>query len=279
MAYFVCTGIPWMQKVDRKEVFTTGNGFPGWKTDQVASHNKCKRWGVNKTVDGITFSASTTAHGSSDDTTGHDIYKYAGLKQQIYNGKVHTTNAFIGSYVDDDAFYSDNYTYPSNASTYRALNVMGFGCYYSCKGSYSNKGGQHQAYMNKLALFYAAPNEGFKRKTCIANIKVAGDHALDKWFPNNSTNYWISYRVSDSDIQEIKDGNYLFMGMGMQFTHGQKVGTHDAVCNLSNMVLMCGDSYNGMVGAPGDVKEIQIIADQPVKLADWEKEFSIGGDT
>ena len=44
------------------------------------------------------------------------------------------------------------------------------------------------------------------------------------------------------------------------------------------MVLMCGDSYNGMVSDAGSVKEIQIIADQPVHLEDWEKEFSIGTD-
>ena len=151
----------------------------------------------------------------------------------------YNTCAFIGAYTNNDNFYQNTYTYPSDARSSMVRNAIGFACKSNIVGSHSDKGGDSQAVIEKVGLVYAHPMT-FKRYIFIANQKVAGSINLNQQYGNHSTKYY-TYRISSSNIAFVKDQKLVLMGMGFQTVHTGKSMSRDSRINVSNMRIIVGD--------------------------------------
>ena len=266
-------GIPWMQKIDTENILLGTAEYRGWhQTQNMHQRSIMGRISSSKTLSGITFYSQHAGDGSTKEDS-NKLWTDDGCYTKLNNGKNYNTCMFFGAQTDTDGFFNvDSYYYPSNSITSRALSVIGWGARWDCKGSHSNSGGDSQAYPEKVVLFYADPNDNYKRVAINANEKVAGNYTLGNKFSNDSTK-WNSYRVSSANISTIHSKHYIYTGMGIQFFHGHKSMSRDSVCHMRNVKLMCGDG-TGLVTA-GSVNRILICSYPTTPLSDWNRKWDM----
>ena len=266
-------GIPWMQKIDQESLLTGTSTYYGWHASQnMHERSIMGRISSTKTLSGITFYSGNNGQGSSA-ADSNKLWTGDGCQTWMDNGKNYNTCMFFGAKTNTSEFFdSDTYYYPTNSVCSRALCVIGFGARWDCKGSHSNSGGDAQAYPEKVGLFYADPSNYFKRVCILADNKVAGNYTLNNKFGNDSTK-WNSYRVSSANINTIKDKNYIYMGMGIQFFHGHKGMSRNSSCHVRNVRLMCGDGTGLVTG--GSVNRILVCSYPSTQVQNWNKEWDM----
>ena len=162
---------------------------------------------------------------------------------------------FVGDRTNATSFYASSYTYPMSSVSSMVRNAIGFSCQHTCSGSFSDSGGNAQAYLQKVGLIYAHPTT-FKRHVYVADNKVGGSMNMNSKYSNNS-NYWYCYRLSSSDITTVKDQQLVLMGMAFQFKHGSKPANHTSMCTLKNMRIIVGDG-TGLVTTPNRLLMVQL---------------------
>ena len=238
-------GVPWMTKIDSDNQFSDG-GFPGWHPGQAVFTETWKRapWANDggRVLEGETWWQNTSAAGL--DFTPSKLFSTGapnstGAFSSMNNKLRYNTCAFIGAYTNNDNFYQNTYTYPSDARSSMVRNAIGFACKSNIVGSHSTDNGSAQAVIEKVGLVYAHPMT-FKRYIFIAKDKVAGSHNLNQLYPNHSTKYY-TYRISSSNITFVKDQKLVLMGMGFQTVHSGKSMSRDSRINVSNMRIIVGD--------------------------------------
>ena len=140
--------IGWMQKITSYNGHTNGD-FYGWHNGQVVLLNHYKNQGSSKTISGVTFSADA---GSSAGTWTDTKLFGSGVATSMVNAKDHTTSHYFGHRVKEDDFYNNDYTYVGGSQSSMIRNAIGFSCQHTCSGSYSNSGGNAQAWLQKVGL-------------------------------------------------------------------------------------------------------------------------------
>lgn len=242
--------IPWMQKITSYNGHTNGD-FYGWHNGQTVLLNHYKNQSSSKTISGVTFSAS----GGSSASAWTDAKLFGnGVISSMVNGKDYTTSHYIGHRVQDSDFYNDDYTYVGGSQSSMVRNAIGFSCQHTCSGSFSDSGGNAQAYLQKVGLIYAHP-QTFERHVYVADNKVGGDMNINSKY-SNKNNYWYCYRLSLTNITTVKDHGLVLMGMAFQFKHGSKASSHTSMCTLKNMRIIVGDG-TGLVTTPNRLLMVQ----------------------
>ena len=265
------TGIPWMQKIDSASVLTDDGKYYGWHANQNMHQRSIMKIGTKDyTLSGEKFYTGTTASGSSGGDS-NDLWGDKGCYVSVLNAKNYNTSFYFGAGTNTSEFFdNDTYYYPSNSICSRALAVIGWGARWTCAGSFSDNGGSAQAYPQKVCLFYADPHEHYKRVVIDANEKKSGNYTLGNKFNNNST-YYNSYMIPTSKIDTVGKGDYIYMGMGVQFYHGSKTKTHTSTCTMKNVRLICGDGA-GLVTTPN---RIQVCSYPSTLLKDWKNQWDM----
>ena len=268
MADWGITGIPWMQKITEARLTTPGEYF-GWHDNQnMHQRSIMGRISSDKTLSGEKFYSQQSGSGSNG-SDSNNLWNGTGCNTTLQNGRNYNTCMFFGAGTDTSAFFDNNdYNYSANAVCSRALSVIGFGARWTCSGSFSDAGGDAQAYPEKVCLFYADPNNTFKRVVINANQKKSGNYTLGNKFSNNNT-YYNSYLIPTDKINTVNTGNYIYMGMGIQFFHGSKASSHTSNCRMKNVRLICGDG-TGLVDTPS---RILICSYPSTELKNWQKEY------
>ena len=126
--------------------------------------------------------------------------------------------------------------------------------FYGC--SFSDGGGNAQAYLQKVGLIYAHP-QTFKRHVYVADNKVGGDMNMNAKY-SNKNNYWYCYRLSTDNIYTVNNEQLVLMGMAFQFKHGSKPANHTSMCTLKNMRIITGDG-TGLVTNPSRLLMVQHV--------------------
>ena len=160
-------GVPWMTKIDSNYQFSDGL-YPGWHPGQSIFTETWKRapWSndTGRKLEGETWWQNTTA--GTVDFAPSKLFSTGtpqnGAKSSMNNKLRYNTCAFIGAYTNNDNFYQDTYTYPSDARSSMVRNAIGFSCQSNIVGSHSTDGGSAQAVIEKVGLVYAHPMT-FKR--------------------------------------------------------------------------------------------------------------------
>jgi len=274
-------GVPWNQKIDSKDAFSTGNYYIG--NHYLASftggelHNASKNYtfespnGKNHTI-----YCSAGNYDGSKGGEGKKVWLNDGLKTSMVNGKNHNSAIYVGAEVTKSSFFTSlkNYYYQSSTPISRCTDVLGFGCYTSCSGSFSDGGGKAQAYCQNVYFFMADPNTYLRHIFKASDTKLAGDYSLGNLHSSNGT-YWCSYRMSDADISYSKTRNLVLVGLGFQYYHGTKTGSHTTACKLSKMRLMVGHDSSTLV-SKSSVEEYLITGpDDATTLGNFNKEFRV----
>ena len=265
------TGIPWMQKIDSESILTTDGSYYGWHANQnMHQRSIMGRISSDKTLSGEKFYAQLSGSGSSG-ASSNNLWNSTGCITTLQNGRNYNTCMFFGAATDTDAFFDNNeFYYSANNVCSRALSVIGWGARWTCSGSFSDSGGDAQAYPEKVCLFYADPNDRFKRVVINANQKKAGNYTLGNKFSNKS-NYYNSYLIPTDKIGTVNTGNYIYMGMGIQFFHGHKAQSHTSSCTMKNVRLICGDG-TGLVSTPS---RILVCSYPSTQLKDWKTQWDM----
>jgi len=242
MSHLKLRGVPWSIYPGLDEHYSAG-GFKGWHPNQEVISNKSTVLYEAKTMDGITWWGDT---GSVDgQMEPENVFGTAGSATSMVNGKRHNTVFFLGTYTDHANFTNSEFTYPSDARSSMMRNVAGFGCRNSCTGSHSDSGGNAQAFLEKVGLFYAHPTTR-KRSTFTAYEKVSGSHSLNSHYPNKNW-YHYAYRLSSTSIRTIRDQKLVFMGMALQFVHDCKASKHTSRCSIKDMRVFCCEDLNTLM--------------------------------
>lgn len=233
--------IPWMQKIESYNGHHNGD-FLGWHNGQTLLYNSSEKKNFGSTSSGhklenIEWWADDTS--LAGNWTTSNLFGSNGVASELRNGKKHNTCFFIGTQTTTSSFYNNIYTYPMSSKSSMVRNAIGFSCQNTCRGSYSDGGGNAQAWLEKVGLFYAHPDTG-KRHIYMANNKVSGNHNLNLKYPNNN-DYYYCYRLSSSNITTVKDQKLVLMGMGFQFVHDYKSAPHTSMCSLKNLRIIAGD--------------------------------------
>ena len=253
MAHLKVRGVPWMTYPASNSDYTTDGAFPGWFAGQEVLLNKSFCSKNEPTMDGITW------WGKIDSTDGdfkpRDVFGTSGSTTALQNGKRYNTCYFLGSYVDNASFQNNEYTYPTGATSSMMRNVIGFACQNDCGGSFSDSGGDAQAYLEKVGLFYAHPTTR-KRYTFLANHKVGGNHSLNSKYSNQSQ-YHYAYRIASDKLPLVNSNKLIFMGMALQFVHSARPSSHTSRCTIKNMRILVGDG-TGLV-QPNNTNRIMLI--------------------
>ena len=244
--------IGWMQKITSYDGLTNGD-FYGWHNGQTVllNHHECKS--SSKTISGVTFSADASG-GAGGVWTDYNLFNSGGVVTQMVNAADHTTSHYFGHRVKESDFYNNDYTYVGGSQSSMVRNAIGFSCQNTCNGSFSDGGGNAQAYLQKVGLIYAHP-QTFKRHVYVAGDKVGGSMNINSKYSNNN-NYWYCYRLSSSDITTVKDQQLVLMGMAFQFKHGSKPTNHTSSCTLRNLRIIVGDG-TGLVTTPNRLLMVQ----------------------
>lgn len=262
---------PWMTYPNSSSAFT-GGGYPGWHPGQNPLNNKSyAHTFTNKiTLDGVDWwgGASPTRLDKPENFFRTD----KSFQSSIQNNSRQNVLILVGSSVDLTSFTNPSFTYSDTAAGSRARNIIGFGCQNSCGGSYSDKGGNSQAYLEKVGFFYADPVT-YRRSNYVASVKVSGNHNINQLYPDQSY-YYYSYRLSDSDIAKVKDQKLLCMGMALQYVHDARTSTHTSACLIKNMRWIAGDG-SGLV-QPSQINRIMILAAATTTLKDSDIAVTYG---
>lgn len=268
-------GVPWMTKIDSGYQFSDGL-YPGWHPGQAIFTETWKRgpwsngsrqiegenWWQNTTAGSVNFAPSKVFNSGTPNSNG----AYSSMNNKLrYN-----TCAFLGAYTNNDSFYNNTFTYPSDARSSMVRNAIGFSCQSNIIGSYSDAGGSSQAVIEKVGLVYADPITR-KRYIYIANEKVAGSINLNSLYGNHNT-YYYTYRISSSDISTVKEQKLVLMGMGFQTVHSGKSMSRDSRINISNMRIIVGDG-TGLVNNQFS-NRIMLLKDFTTQLDDEKNERS-----
>ena len=269
-------GVPWMTKIDNFNQFSAG-GFPGWHPGQAIFTETWKRapWSndTGRVIENETWWQNTNATAldfTPSKLFGTTLPHQGGAYSSMNNKLRYNTCAFIGAYTNNDNFYQNTYTYPSDARSSMVRNAIGFSCQSNIAGSHSDGGGDAQAVIEKVGLVYAHPMT-FKRYIFIAKDKVAGSHNLNSKYSNLS-NYYYTYRISSSDINFVYDNKLVLMGMGFQTVHTGKSMSRDSRINLSNMRILVGDG-TGLV-SNSSTNRIMMLKDPTTTIDDQKYERS-----
>ena len=267
-------GVPWMTKIDNFNQFS-GGAFPGWHPGQAVFTETWKRapWSnsTGRVIENETWWQNTTAGGmdfTPSKLFGTTLPHQGGAYSSMNNKLRYNTCAFIGAYTNNDNFYQNTYTYPSDARSSMVRNAIGFSCQNNIAGSHSDNGGDAQAVIEKVGLVYAHPLT-LKRFIFIAKDKVAGSQNLNSKYSNLS-NYYYTYRISSSNIQYVKDNKLVLMGMGFQTVHTGKSMSRDSRINLSNMRIIIGDG-TGLI-SPSSSNRIMMLKDPTTTIDDQKYE-------
>lgn len=244
--------IGWMQKITSYDGHTNGD-FYGWHNGQTVllNHHECKS--SSKTISGVTFSADASG-GAGGVWTDYNLFNSGGVVTQMVNAADHTTSHYFGHRVKESDFYNNDYTYVGGSQSSMVRNAIGFSCQNTCNGSFSDGGGNAQAYLQKVGLIYAHP-QTFKRHVYVAGDKVGGSMNINSKYSNNN-NYWYCYRLSSSDISTVNSEKLVLMGMAFQFKHGSKPTNHTSSCTLRNLRIIVGDG-TGLVTTPNRLLMVQ----------------------
>ncbi len=255
-----------MGRIDNQAQYL-GGSFPGWHPGQYPFENVYKwyNFGGSKTFNGVTWWGNILPN-NQDNFKVQDLFGSTGGFTVLNNSKRYNTCAFIGADVRYTDFTENSFKYKESSRTSGVRNVMGFSCQNTCAGSFSDKGGDAQAFLEKVGLFYADRMSG-NRYTYIADQKVAGSHSLNSSYSDQGTK-WYTYRLSDADVEKVHTNKYLLMGMGFQFVHTGKAASHTSTCKLTDMRIIVGDGP-GMVG-PSVSSRIMLIADPDSNLGDFK---------
>lgn len=253
MSHLKVRGVPWMTYPASNLDYQTDGAFPGWFAGQEVLLNKSYTSKNNPTMDGIKWWG--TVDSNAGDMKPRDVFGTAGSTTGLQNGKRYNTCFFLGSYVDNSSFQNNEYTYPTAATGSMMRNVIGFGCQTDCKGSHSDKGGDAQAYLEKVGLFYAHPTTR-KRYTFLASYKLAGNLSLNQHHPDLGQ-YHYAYRIPGDKLPLVNSNKLIFMGMALQFVHDYKAAAHTSRCTIKNMRILVGDG-TGLV-QPNNTNRIMLI--------------------
>ncbi len=255
-----------MARIDNPSQYSDGS-FTGWHPGQYPVTNKFKwyNFGGSKTFNGVTWWANILPN-VDDEFAPADLFSGTGGLTQLNNAKRYNTCAFIGADVNNSDFTTDGFKYGENSATSGVRDVIGFSCQNTCSGSHSDKGGDAQAFLEKVGLFYADINTG-NRYTFTATEKVAGSWNLNNKYADQNLEYY-TYRLKPSNIEAVNKNNYVLMGMAFQFVHTGKTASHTSRCTLKNMRILCGDG-TGLV-APSVVNRIMLVGRETHTLGDFK---------
>lgn len=236
-------GLPWMQKIKDNSAFVDSvfKGYHRGNRMLYGTVSKNEFDGNNVNLEGITWYGSWTS--TAEDWTVDNLFT-SGVKTQINNKKDYNTCFFAGSSHVNTGFLNQTFNYPSTSISGMVRDAIGFAVRNSCIGSHSDKGGDSQAYLQKVGLFYADPSANNKRYIFLADQYMSGNFNINQPYPNNSQTYYYNYRLSEENIKKVNDKKLLLMGLGFQFFHGGKSASHTSVCNLSEFRILVGDGPN-----------------------------------
>ena len=237
--------IPWMTKYTHIDQFTANNkmaAHPGHNFIFPKYHVMYNSGGSFDT-NGVTW-WTPGSNAAPSISNGTNFWGSTKFQCSMVNGKNYDQCIFHGSSVDDTAFKNSSFTYRDNAAHCNVRNAIGFACKNSIKGSYSDSGGDAQAYMQWLGLFYMNPTTR-ARVVYKADVKVAGSINMGSKY-SNTNDYYYCYRISDARINDVRDKKLLLMGFGLQIYHSSRPAAHTSTFNLSQMRIIVGDG-NGLV--------------------------------
>tara|TARA_Y100000768_G_scaffold32973_1_gene21636 strand:+ start:3159 stop:3980 length:822 start_codon:yes stop_codon:yes gene_type:complete len=232
--------IPWMTKINSVDHFR--NGWGPWAPGTQLISNE----GINVSFSGgshVIEDETWWSYELSDENNfdAENLFGSVGCTTGMVNKKRTNTTHFTGTFCNNTSFLNNHFTYPDYATSSCMRDAIGFGLITDCAGSYSNSGGGAQAYLEKCGFFYADPTTR-KRVLLMPNVKVTGNINLNQRHPDDTQHkYFYSYRLSDSDVQRVKDEKLLLMSLGFQFVHDYKSARHTSRCNLSYFRVMCGN--------------------------------------
>lgn len=271
-------GVPWMTKIDSDYQFSDGL-YPGWHPGQAVFTETWQRapWSNDsgQKIENETWWQNTkagTVNFTPSKLFGTTLPHQGGAYSAMNNKLRYNTSVFIGAYTNNDNFYNNTFTYPSDSRSSMIRNAIGFSCQSNIAGSHSDNGGDAQAWIEKVGLFYAHPLT-FKRYMFIADEKVAGSQNLNSKYGNLSLKYY-TYRISSSGITYVRDERLVLMGMGFQTVHTGKSMSRDSRINVSNMRIIVGDG-TGLVNKQY-TNRIMMLKDPTTTISDhkYEKDAS-----
>lgn len=261
MAHLKIRGVPWSIYPSSDSSYDAG-GYIGWHQGQQVMSDRATYLSEAKTMDGITWWGDEPS--SEGDMLPSKIFGTGGATSAMINGKRHNVVYLLGTYTNHSSFTNSSFTYPSDARSSMMRNVIGFGCRNTCAGSHSDEGGNAQAWVEKVGLFYAHPDTG-KRSTFLATEKLSGSHNINTKYPN-SNQYHYAYRIKSGNIKTVHDDELVFMGMAIQFIHDTKASKHTSRCTLKDMRIICGENENKLFWQT--TTSIMLIDDKTRTLAE-----------
>ena len=145
-------GCPWMTYPNSNNSFKDG-GYPGWHPGQNPLSNKSyAHTFTNKlTLDGVDWWGGTAPVTLQKPENFFRTDK--SFQSSIQNSSKKNVLIFVGTSVDTTDFTQSSYFYGPSAQSSQARNIIGFGCQNNCIGSYSDSGGNAQAYLEKVGFF------------------------------------------------------------------------------------------------------------------------------
>ena len=231
--------IPWMTKINSIDQLRDGWGPWAAGTQLITDEGINANFnGSQKIEDENWWSYQLSDEGIFN---AKDLFTGVGCTTGMVNKSRTNTCHFVGTFSNNSSWLNNHFTYPDYATSSCIRDAIGFGLITDCNGSFSDGGKSAQAYLEKCGLFYADPKTR-NRVLCVANVKVTGNLSLNQKHPDADQNkYFYSYRISDSDIQRVKDEKLVLMNIGFQFVHDYKAAKHTSRCNLSQFRIMCGN--------------------------------------
>ena len=248
MASKKVSACPWSTAYPDHASYT--NPQYGWHIGQRLFAPYVNRRNSDTVLDGHTFHSGVGTQGT-DESKAHEIWSNGGFTTKLNNGKNYSTTVLLGTKVNASGFADSlsGYKYPDDSISSFLPNVIGFGFMSSAEGSYSDSGGDAQAYVVKVGLMYVKPSNGW-RFTAIADRVSYKSFPMGTKYVDNSTYEHYSYLLSNTDIETVKNGDYRLTGMAIEYFHGHKGMSRDSACKIKHLRMIVGNSSTLITGKP-----------------------------
>ena len=222
----------------------------GWHVGQQLFAPYINRRTSDTVLDGTTFHAGVGTQGTSEGDS-YKIWNDDGFQTKLNNGKNYSTTVLFGTKVNASGFADSlsGYKYPDDSISSFLPHVIGFGFMSSAKGSYSDSGGDAQAYVVKVGLIYVNPTNGW-RETLIPDQVSYKTFPINTKYVDNSTYEHYSYLLKSSDIDNVKNKDLRLTGMAVEYFHGHKGVSRDSSCYIKQLRMIVGNSSSLITGKP-----------------------------
>lgn len=254
------TAVPDKWHPESLDEFNVGE-WPGWHGNTYLLQKVAKRFTNDVTIDGFKIKgsdekASGGGQGSSTDSI-ENIWNGTGFGNNLYHKKDYYTNIFYGTDVDSSKWTETNFIYNNQARHHNVFDVGGIAFETSISGSFSDKGGNSQARVNKCVMFYS---DDRKRMTFEPTNKFKGNWSFGDTIDGYG-HKWTVYKHSREDAEKISRLNLVWTGIAFEFYHTGKGSQHTSAANIYNLRPIITNNYDTYNSSPDKLQIVNGVSE------------------